>query len=47
MIKDNLTEIVEQLFKKEITFEEAGKWLNENGNAILNELDWLREMLEK
>ena len=46
-IVEELENKLEQLGEGEIGFAEAGYWLNKFGNNILNELNWLREMLEK
>ena len=46
-IKEELEYKLEQINEGEISFSEAGDWLHTFGDDILNELNWLREMLEK
>lgn len=46
-IVERLEQEMEMLNEGEIGFSEAGDWLHNNGDEILNELNWLREMLEK
>lgn len=46
-IVERLEEKLEQIYSGEIDYIEAGEWLCSNGDEILNEFNWLREMLEK
>ena len=46
-ITKELENKLEQINDGEISFSEAGDWLHTFGDDILNELNWLREMLEK
>lgn len=45
-IQERLEDIVEELNEGSMGYAEGGKWLRDNGQAILNEIEYLLKDLD-